>query len=366
MFFEAYHNGLNLGGWLALHEIIAGPSPARQERHFEAFITKTDIQRIAGWGFDHVRLPVSAYLLYDKQRRELAPPPLQYIHRCVGWCREAGLNLILDLHDIEGNVYGAMDSPMPLLAEPALGEAFCHIWELLAASFAGVREPRIAFELLNEVSDPSEYLWNKLWQEALRRIRAVDPERPVLVGSSGQNSVAYLDQLEVVEDPWVFYNFHYYEPLAFTHQRAHFSEEIREYGQTVTYPGDISGFGRFLEEHPEYQQKHALCRKEQTNDRALMEKLCGLAIQFQKKTGKELYCGEFGVIDSAPPEEAAKWLKDLTGLLDSHRIGHALWNYKALDFGLLDTAGNLTAQPLLAAVLSGRDVDSGPALSKLP
>ena len=339
MIFETYRNGINLGGWLSLYEIIAGAEPQNHNRHFETYITKSDIRRIAEWGFDHIRLPVSGYLLYNRQKKELATLPLGYIDRCAAWCREYGLSMILDLHDFPGNVYGAMDTPMPLLTQPQLREDFSHLWGLLAEHYAGERKPPILFELLNEVSDASGHLWNELWQEALQRIRAIDWERPVLVGSNCQNSVAYLNELEVVDDPYVFYNFHYYEPMAFTHQRAHFSEEMREYGQTVTYPGDISGFGKYLEEHPAYRQKHALCGEEQTNDRTLMERLCGLAEKFQAKTGKELYCGEFGVIDTAPLEDAARWLGDLTGLLDGLGIGHCLWNYKDLDFGLLNREG---------------------------
>lgn len=362
MLFNHFHKGLNLGGWLSQYELLAEQpfTDANLEAHFRSFIIEEDIARIAAWGFDHIRLPVSGYLIYDRERGELARGPLTYIDQCAAWCRKHGLNIVLDLHDVWGNIYGAMDVPMPLLADPALREVFCRIWEQLAEYFAGVQEPIIMFELLNEVSDASGRLWNELWQEALLRIRRVDPSRPVLIGSNGQNSVAYLEQLAVVDDPQVFYNFHYYEPQVFTHQKAHFSEEMREFNHTVTYPGDISAFTGYLASHPEYRQKHALCGNESANDRALVEKLCGMAFRFQERTGRELYCGEFGVIDSAPPEEAVKWLGDLTALLNAHQIGHAMWNYKALDFGLLDKNGNVASQELLEAVVAGRAVKSQP------
>lgn len=50
----------------------------------------------------------------------------------------------------------------------------------------------------------------------------------ILVGSSGKNSVVYLKELELIEDPLVCYNFHYDEPQVFTHQQAGFSEEMWE------------------------------------------------------------------------------------------------------------------------------------------
>ena len=353
-----FQNGINVGGWLAQCEFLCEQPPSKEhlEKHFATFLTEQDIQTIATWKFDHIRLPISGYLLYDEEKNRLNPILLNYIHACLDWCRNAHLNVILDLHDIAGNVYGAMDEPMPLLTERPLQEQFCHLWELLAQELKGISQPILLFELLNEVSDGSGgYLWNDLYQEAIRHIRAIDPDRFILVGSNGQNNASYLPSLDLLDDPGVFYNFHHYDPQVFTHQKAHFSEEMREYGKTVTYPGDISGFTDYLEAHPEYYKKHEQVAHARTNDRALMEKLLKPAFDFQKYSGKELYCGEFGVIDSAPPEEAAKWLLDVMKLLDNAGIGHAMWNYKSLDFGLLRMDGGVVSEYLLNSLLNYND-----------
>lgn len=267
------------------------------------------------------------------------------------WCRELGLNLIVDLHDLWGNVYGAMDKPMPLLTQEDLKANFYQIWELLVGHFAGLGTGAssgfwLMFELLNEVSDATGYLWNQLYTEAVRRTRKIDAARPILVGSNGQNSVALLRELQLLEDPLVFYNFHYYDPQVFTHQKASFSEEMREYNHTVTYPGDISSFVEYLKAHPLYASKYALTGAETQNDRALMERLLKNARDFVAYSGKELYCGEFGVINSAPQEEAIKWMADFLFILSECHIGHALWNYKSLDFGLVDLNGNPAASEI--------------------
>nr|WP_305136134.1 cellulase family glycosylhydrolase [uncultured Schaedlerella sp.] len=354
MVFQAFHNGINLGGWLSQYEFAAlSPLTAKNlEIHFDSFITEGDIRQIASWGFDHVRLPVSGYLLYDQISRTLNEQPLTYIKKCIGWCQAYHLNMVLDLHDFYGNVYGAMDTPMPLLTNPALQEHFLIFWTALSRQLKkyGKRDHNddsngddivIAFELLNEVSDASHYLWNQLYKSAIKEIRKTDSTRLILVGSNCQNSVAYLNQLDLIDDPAVFYNFHYYEPQVFTHQKAHFSEEMKDFNQAVTYPGDISNFRKYLKHHPEYLMKYSLVADETSNDRMLMERLLKSAIDFAKYSGHSLYCGEFGVIDSAPQAEAVKWTKDLLAILDANHIGHALWNYKALDFGLLDLEGNI-------------------------
>ena len=356
MAFQTFHNGINLGGWLSQYEVPAGQplTDASLKSHFDSFITEKDIRQIAAWGFDHIRLPVNGYLLYDETARKLNESPLASIKKCIGWCQTHHLNMILDLHDFRGNVYGAMDTPMPLLTEHPLQEHFLAAWSALSEQLKAHGNKNdskggivIAFELLNEVSDASHYLWNRLYKSAVKAIREIDSTRMILVGSNCHNSVAYLNQLDLINDPAVFYNFHYYEPQVFTHQKAHFSEEMKDYDQTVTYPGDISGFRTYLKSHPEYLMKYQLTAEESTHDRKLMEKLLKNAIDFVRYSGCSLYCGEYGVIDLAPPAEAVKWIQDLLSILDANQIGHALWNYKALDFGLLDLNGDIVSEELL-------------------
>lgn len=364
MVFQTFHNGINLGGWLSQYEFTAH-HPLIDENlkaHFDSFITERDIRQISAWGFDHIRLPVSGYLLYDQVSHKLKEQPFAYIRKCIGWCQAYHLNMILDLHDFWGNVYGAMDTPMPLLMKPTLQEHFLALWAALSGQLKEYGKGNdkdnhnnngfvIAFELLNEVSDASCYLWNQLYKATIKEIRKTDSTRQILIGSNCQNSVAYLNQLDLIDDPAVFYNFHYYEPQVFTHQKAHFSEEMKDFNQTVTYPGDISNFRKYLKHHPEYFMKYSLVADETSNDRNLMERLLRNAVDFVKYSGCSLYCGEYGVIDSAPSLEAIKWIKDLLAILDTNHIGHALWNYKALDFGLLDLDGNIVSEDLLHFII---------------
>ncbi|MGN1142708.1 MAG: glycoside hydrolase family 5 protein [Oliverpabstia sp.] len=353
MLFQNFHNGINLGGWLSQYEFLARRPLTKDnlQAHFQSFITEADLRQIASWNFDHVRLPISGYLLFDRNTRKLNPEPLEYIDQCIIWCTKYHLNIILYLHDLWGNVYGAMDTPMPLLTDSNLQDNFLTIWAEMADHFKQQNEPVIMFELLNEVSDGSHYLWNHLYKQTIKTIRAIDPDRYLLIGSNGQNHAAYLKELDLSDDPAVFYNFHYYDPQVFTHQKAHFSDEMKEFNQTITYPGDISAFPQYLKKHPEYLMKYALVANETVNDRVLMDRLLKDALDFVKYSGCQLYCGEFGVIDSAPVSEAIKWMTDFLSILNSHSIGHALWNYKALDFGLMDLDGKVRSEELLQFII---------------
>ncbi len=360
MLFEQFKKGINIGGWLSQYDIIVKKPLTKNnlQQHFDTFIQEKDIRQISLWQFHHIRLPVSGYLIYNVKEDCLNTSILEYIYKYIEWCSEYHLNIVLNLHDIYGNIYNAMDKAMPLLTDTVLQERFIRVWELLTQELLNIKGTVIIFELLNEISDASGtypfsditgehydfshielLLWNKLYKQCIDRIRSIDSSRWILVGSNGQNSVVYLKELEIIDDPAVFYNFHYNDPQVFTHQQASFSEEMKEFDQVVGYPDDISDFAAYLNTHPDWKRKHALVSEETRNDRELMEKLLWYAINFIKKTGKELYCGKFGVIAHAPARASKKWASDLTEILEKNHIGYALWNYKYLDFGLLNMDG---------------------------
>ena len=350
MLFEAFKQGINLGGFLSQYELIADADSRNSlKEHFETFITQEDIKKIAGWGFDHVRIPVDGYLFYDRETKSLREEPVAYLTRCIEWCAQNKINAVIDLHNITGHAYGQMDVPTPLMVEEELRDDFCRFWECMAEHFKGYEDTKLLFELFNEMADATGYQWNKLYKRAIKTIHEVDPERWILVGSNYVNSVGYLDRLDLVDDPYVFYNFHYYEPNVFTHQMAHFSEEFREYKKSLTYPGDMKEYIEFLKTHEKFRKEHPMITEETvTNDRRLMEKYLADAKRFVEYSGCELYCGEFGVIDCAPEQEAVKWLRDFITICNEMKIGHAMWNYKCLDFEILNREGEVVRAEVLA------------------
>jgi len=340
-FYNRFRNGVNLGGWLSQY-VVSGT----RERHYKTFIMQEDIKIISGWGADHIRLPVD----YEVIERSEAPrgaseEGLAYIDSCLEWCEKQGLNVVLDLHKAPGQVYGYDKNPNPLLVEEEYQSRYTAIWSALAKRYRGMGDT-LAFELLNEITDATGYLWNRLYPRIIEAIRREDAGRVIIVGSNDANSVFTLKEMHIPDDPSVVYNFHYYDPLVFTHQRAHFSKDMVEYDREILYPGEIPALASFLYEKPEYVQKLGRYAWEK-NDRKLMEKYLDHAANFMKYTGKQLYCGEFGVIGTAPSDSALRWVRDLTEILDSLEIGHAYWSYKEMDFGLVDINRHIVDEALV-------------------
>ena len=79
----------------------------RLHEHWETWVTRDNIISLANVGITHVRLPIGHWILGDIE------PPEPYINgewpyvlRLVGWCREFGLNVWLDLHTAPGSQNG--------------------------------------------------------------------------------------------------------------------------------------------------------------------------------------------------------------------------------------------------------------------
>lgn len=342
MLTDCFRNGINLGGWLSQYDCLQNcpQTKGEMDRHLSAYITEEDIVRIAGWRFDHVRLPVDYKLFEDAQEEKT----FYHMEKCVEWCRKNHLNIVIDMHNAEGNIYGKMDAPMPLLTEEKLQQKFIGLWEKITCRFRGVEVPVMIFELLNEVSDGSGYLWNQLYRRTVEHIRRIDGKRGILIGCNEQNSPFRLKELELLAEENIIYNFHFYDPQVFTHQRAFFSEEMAAFDKVVHYPGEIPGFTDFLQENRQYIPKYDHVAMENRADRERMAALLKDAFDFKDYSGRELYCGEFGVIDCADDADAVRWICDCMELLEEKGIGHCLWNYKALNFGLVDETGEAVSE----------------------
>ena len=60
------------------------------------------------------------------------------------------------------------------------------------------------------------------------------------------------------------------------------------------------------------------------------------AVDIAEKRNVMLYCGEYGVINLASPEDTLKWYQAIHGAFEEYGIGRAAWSYKEMDFGLVD------------------------------
>lgn len=302
--FKGYKKGVNLGGWLSQCK--------HTYEHYDSFITEADIEKIASWQADHVRLPVDYNLLEDESGNVIECG-YSYIDSAVKWCRKYGLNLIIDLHKTAGYSFDKGENEQGFFDSPALQERFMKLWERIAERYA-VSDGSIAFELLNEVTDQSfSDTWNGIVRRCIERIRRYAPETVILVGGYWQNSPDAVPDLEAPYDDKVVYNFHCYDPMNFTHQGAYWVD-----GMDTAFRMGFESCEPAIT--PEF----------------FMERF-RRAAEAAEKNGTVLYCGEYGVIDNAEPEDVLKWFKAINAAFEEMNICRAAWSYKEMDFGLADS-----------------------------
>jgi aryl-phospho-beta-D-glucosidase BglC (GH1 family) len=334
--------GVNLGGWLSQYQRL-------DHEHFRTFITETDIQQIAGWGMDHVRLPIDYPVLEDDARPGVYQEDgFAYIDRCVEWCTAAGLKIILDVHQAPGYKFDALDR-VTLFDDAALQQRLIELWCAIARRYRGEGD-NLYLELLNEIVLPSSDPWSELATRGLTAIRAVDPQRVIIIGGNNYNAVDQMDRLRLPPDDRLVYTFHFYEPLIFTHQKAPWVPETFEYGQTVIYPAPSPDLTDFLAQKPQHRTRLERFLGKQL-DRDLLRAALQPAFDFARASGYSIYCGEFGVIDRAPQESNRNWHRDFIDLLREQNIGRACWSYKLMDFGLVD-ANSRVIDPELVKIVS--------------
>ena len=165
--FTGFQKGIDLGGWFSQCD--------HTEARYDTFITAADFAVIRSWGCDHVRLPIDYELLEDKYG---APREQGYerLEQAIGWARENGLNMVLDLHKTAGFSFDPGEQEAGFFENGKYQERFYALWERIARRF-GQYAGMLAFELLNEVTE-REYgpVWNRIAAACVRRIRAYAPE----------------------------------------------------------------------------------------------------------------------------------------------------------------------------------------------
>ncbi|MFO1080302.1 MAG: glycoside hydrolase family 5 protein [Reyranellaceae bacterium] len=209
--------GINLGNWLmpegymfkfkvarAPHEIataferLLGREGAADfwRRFRQSYVTRDDIRFIKSVGFNTVRVPLH-FRLFMTEQGALAGDGWELLDRLVGWAREAGLYVILDLHAAPGGQTGFNhdDSPgYPLLFYvPQYRERTVRLWQAIASRYHG--DPTIlGYDLLNEpiasfhdVRSLNPRL-EPFYREVTEAIRAVDPGRIVFLAGGQWSS----------------------------------------------------------------------------------------------------------------------------------------------------------------------------------
>ena len=218
--------GINLGNWLVpegymfrfarkrapseiaeVIEALVGPEEAARfwAAFREDYVTQADIRFIKAAGFNTVRVPLHWRLFVEPGAAEDGSADTfegqgwTLLDRLVGWCRDAGLRVIVDLHAAPGGQTGVNHDDgtgFPLtFYVPRYRALTVALWKAIAARYRD--EPAVlGYDLLNEPISPysdEAYLnprLEPLYREIVAAIRSVDAHHVVLL-AGGQWSTSF-------------------------------------------------------------------------------------------------------------------------------------------------------------------------------
>lgn len=325
--FIGFQHGVNLGGWLSQSDY--------SRDHLESFIGEKDIEIIASWGCDHVRLPFDYDVMLGEDM-SVSADAFTYTDRCVRWCEKYGLNLILDLHKTPGFSFDKGEQESGFFEEEKYQKIFLSMWREIAKHYAD-KADHIAFELLNEITDKKyAAVWNGIAARTIREIRRFAPDNHVLIGGIYNNSILGLTLLDRPCDDKIVFNFHYYNPLVFTHQKAPWIDSMSPDCE-VCYPDSKEVYYRKTLENLDRGQADALAGYSGEHiDASYMEWEMQAAVDVALNWDVPIYCGEYGVIDRVPDELLLRWYADVSATFERFGIGRAAWTYREKDFGISD------------------------------
>jgi aryl-phospho-beta-D-glucosidase BglC (GH1 family) len=270
----------------------------------------------ARWDLGFVRIPVD-YRFWTRDFDYQHPDERvwEQLDAYLEACRERGLHMSFNLHRAPGYCINSNHLERHnLWLDQVAQDGFVFLWEAFARRWKGVPKQTLSFDLLNEPANIGQYgltrgNHEKLMRRTVAAIRAVDPEREIVINGLGGGNLA----MPELADLGLIQSGRGYQPMPLTHHRASWCAETKGLPAPV-WPGT------------EWEGK----RWDQSSLREHYAPWRELQAQ-----GVPVHIGEFGCYNKVPNELALRWFADLLALYKEWGWGYSLWNFKG-DFGIAE------------------------------
>lgn len=321
------------------------------EAEHDRALDDSDIRRLQALGFDFVRLPLDPQALDLNGDEDSRTSNLKALRHDIETLLEAGFSVVLDLHP--------KDDFQRKLINLSPGEAqqkLETVWRKLDGVIKGLPPKRLLLEILNEPKFGANRWW-KIQEELISNLRSIYPDNTFVASTSPDNGWWQLDDLKPYKDENVIYDFHFYEPMAFTHHQVEWAKDFdpRRAALPMPYPVDPADSAAPKTDDPAIR---AYLRQNWNHEK--LSKLVKKIAAWKTRRKATLACLEFGVYRKHVDEQSRLgWLRDLSKELENNGIPWAMWEYKG-PFGMLPTDADHGDAPD-AAITDALRLESGDA-----
>jgi hypothetical protein len=317
-------HGINLSHWFA-------QSADYSKSHLESHTTAEDIALIRTIGFDHVRLTIEPAPLFNAEDpSRLKDEYLKYLDNGLDIILAHGLAVIVDIHPSD-------EFKVKLNSNDRQIEGFATFWHALAQHLSTRDPERVFLEVINEPMVEDGYRWLGMQGKLITAIRAGAPRHTIIASGHRWSGLPELLFLIPYSDRNIIYNFHFYEPFAFTHQGATWAGPTVAFYRNIPYPSNPENVSKILDPiHDETARNNLLRYGEDRWDAKRIDLEIGKAAAWAAKYHVPLICNEFGTFRNfAPAADRAAWIRDMRAALEKYGIGWTMWDY-AGGFGVVN------------------------------
>ncbi len=331
--------GVNITRWF----LVAQPNDTA---HFQNFFVEQDYANLRRLGIGFVRLGVADTVIYGDGTPD--PTNLPYFDKAIDRLVSEGLAVIIDMHDI---------TKLKLDLPGRDNKPFVRFWESMARHYKGKAETSTIFELQNEpVFEKNPATWYKLQRETVAVIRAIDPQRTILVLSTNWNSIDTLLSMEPLEEKNLIYSFHCYDPSLFTHQGATWAGDALKTVKAIPFPASPEAVSAMIDKIPEAFKSNVREYGDKRYDAQYLYNRLSDAVMWGVRHHVPVLLGEFGSLPLvAPPESRARYFDSMREATIKLGLPSCVWAYDDI-FGLgreLTPDGKVHLDPLTLKHLYG-------------
>jgi endoglucanase len=270
-----------------------------------------DFRRMADWGFDFTRLPMSYLCWTGSDWLQFKEAELKHVDEAVEFGRKHRVHVNINFHRAPGYCVNPPKEQLDLWTDEKALDACAQHWAHFARRYKGLSNSAVSFDLLNEPPDIKAESYIKVVTRLVQAIRAEDPKRLVIADGLrwGTSPVTGLASLGIAQST------RGYEPMQISHYKANW---VRG---SDTWP------------EPTWPLRPG--QSDEVNKQTLKKNRILPWKELEAK-GVGIHVGEWGAFNRTPHKVVLAWMRDCLELWREAGWGWSLWNLRG-SFGVMDS-----------------------------